>query len=388
MDLTRDIIYRNYTLNDENILDDVTGGGGVATGVEGCVVDSADISDVDVVQFIEKRSQQDGMDAGDVYHGMRRIRMAGTLYALTRALLFDSLADLRAALNPVLAQREEPADKGYRPLYFSVPTNRVDDYPTGAIELRILAMPRAFQAMFSRDQNGGEDDDSLAIPWQATFVCRDPSIQGATPQDYDLSEQVEVTNKTAAAATDLIASTAHGLVAGDRVRFTTLTGGTGLSTTTTYYVIAAGLTADAFAVSTSSAGSAVDITVDYTDVHYVKSLTVSGDLSNRGTYLAPVNALFVVGAASGQISATIGDSVFTITIPASTGTRTIRLKGDPEKVLTVEEDGVEVPRLDLISFTNDTTWPLIDSGESAYSFTFHGGILADGSHFWFYERYA
>ena len=159
MDTTRNIIYRSFVLNDESILDSVTGGGAYLSGIAGCVVDSADISDVDVVQFMEKRSQSDGMDAGTVELGARRIRLAGTLYNVSRPLLYDDLWDLRAALNPILAQRDEPADKGYRPLYFATPTARTDanDYPAGYIPLQVKAMPRAFQASFNRDLHGGDD---------------------------------------------------------------------------------------------------------------------------------------------------------------------------------------------------------------------------------------
>jgi hypothetical protein len=387
VDLTREIIYRSFVLNDEDIADSTTGGGGAGTGIIGCVVDSADFSDVDVVQFLEKRSQRDGMDAGDVFLGTRRLRMAGTLYNVTRAALYDSLADLRAALSPVLAQREEPLDRGYRPLYFSVPTNRLDDFPGGIIEMRLLALPRAFQALFDRDQLGGEDEDSLAIPWQATFVMRDPTLQGLDPQDYEPTTQTEVTSATATASTDLIGKTSHGLVAGDRVRITTLgTGGAGLNTTTNYYVLASGLTSSAFKVSLTSGGSAINITSDSTGLKYVKSVTTSGNLTNRGTYLAPVNMLFVVGRASGSIAVTMGDSIFTITVPASTGERIIRVRDDG--VITFEEDDVEVPSMSAIAFSGDTTWPLIDPDTSAYSITVHGCILAEGSHFWFYERYA
>jgi hypothetical protein len=305
MDLTQDIIYRSFTLNDSNLESNLTSGGATGSGISGCAVDSADFSDVDVVQFIEKRSQQDGMDAGDVFLGARRLRMAGTLYATTRALLYDQLAALRAALSPVLAQREEPLDRGYRPLYFSVPTNDATNWPLGAIPQRVLALPRAFQAIFNRDQLGGDDGDALAIPWQATFMCKDPTIQGASPQDYSLAN----------------------------------------------------------------------------------AATNAGNLTNRGNYIAPLDMLIEVTSASGSISATIGDSVFTITVPSSTGNRIIRFKGE-DKVLTVEEDSVEVTRMDLLSFSGSTTWPFIDPGTAAYSITKSGVTIVAGSHFWFYERYA
>jgi hypothetical protein len=388
MDTTRDITYRGFLLNDEDIQDSIVGGGAAGSGIAGSVVDSIDFSDVDVVQWTEKRSQADGSDAGDVMLGVRRIRMAGTLYAKTRATLFDDLWTLRAALNPVLAQREEPLDKGYRPLYFSVPTNRIADFPSLAIPLFVKALPRAFQQLTQRDNLGGEDDDALAVPWQATLLCKDPGIYVQTPVDvaFDTFPPL-VTGATISAATNLVTKATHGLAAGDRVTFSLLTGGTGLSTGVTYYVIASGLTANDFKVSTTSGGSEVDVTVNYTTASYVKSVTFSGNWVNRGTYLGKFNALLVVGAGGGTISATVGDSVFTVTVPASTGNRIIRIKDD--KVITFEEASVETPQMSSIVFTGDTTWPLIDPGSTPYSITFHGmaGLVA-GGHMWFNEQMA
>lgn len=73
-----------------------------------------------------------------------------------------------------------------------------------------------------------------------------------------------VTLQTSAAADDIIDATAHGFVAGDRVVFTALTGGAGLSTNREYYVIAANLAANTFQVSTTLGGSAVNFTSDIT----------------------------------------------------------------------------------------------------------------------------
>lgn len=308
MDLTQDITYRGFLLNDSTFLTNLTGGGTTGSGMTGCIVESADYSDVDVVQHVEKRSQQDGMEAGIPYLGTRRIRMAGTLYGTTRPALYDALADLKAALSPVLAYRDAPLDYGYQPLYFSVPTARTgaSEYPSGVIDLRILAMPRAFQASFIRDAQGGDDTEALAIPWQATFLAKDPTIQGSVYQDYDLTG----------------------------------------------------------------------------------SSPKAGNFINRGNYLAPVNMLIAVTSASGTITGSLGDSLFTITVPASTGSRTLRFKGE-DKLFTVEEDNVEVPRMELLTFTGDTTWPLVPSGTSAYSLTFSSSAMhGTGSLMWFYERYA
>ncbi len=388
MDLTRDIIYRGFVLNDPDTEVSFSGGGATDTGIEGCVVDSADFSDVDVVQFIEKRSQADGMDAGDVFLGSRRIRLAGTLYSKSRGGLYDAMVELRAALNPVLAQREEPLDKGYRPLYFGWPTLRTVDYPGGLIELQIKALPRANQAIFDRDRSGGDDADALAIPWQATLLCRDPGIYAAQPIDVDLTIVAAASSGvTISAATNLISKTAHGLVAGNRVNFYSLTGGVGLSTGVTYYVIASGITANAFKVSTTSGGSEVGVTTDYSAAKYAKSVTTSGNWTNRGSYLGKFNAVIEVGEGAGSISCVVGDSNFTVTVPSSTGNRIIRIKDD--KVLTFEEDDVETPQMSRITFLGDTTWPLIDVGLTPYSVTVHGCAGAQsGSHFWFYEQYA
>lgn len=69
---------------------------------------------------------------------------------------------------------------------------------------------------------------------------------------------------TAAAATDLFTRTAHGLAAGDAVRFTALTGGTGITAGKTYFVIASGITANDFRVSATLGGATIDVTSDLT----------------------------------------------------------------------------------------------------------------------------
>jgi hypothetical protein len=66
------------------------------------------------------------------------------------------------------------------------------------------------------------------------------------------------------ADTDLLTTAGHGLAAGDSIVFTSLTGGTGLVTGTTYYIIATGLTANDFEVSLTKAGAAVDFSTDVT----------------------------------------------------------------------------------------------------------------------------
>lgn len=308
MDLKQDVIYRDFKLNDSAIRDSIVPGSQAGAGISGCVIDSVDMSDVDVIQFLEKRSLQDGMDAGDVYLGARRIRMAGTLYGNSRAILYDNLQDLRNALSPTLAYREEPSEKGYRPLYFAVPTNDAENWPELAIEQRVLALPRGISYTVLRKSTGGEDGQGLAIPWQAILVCRDPSIYAVTEQE----------------------------------------------------------------------------------VVFQDTVNAAGNFENRGSYHAPLNMLFEVTSASGTITVTAGGSTFTLTIPGSTGTRIVRVKG-VDKIVTIEEDSVEALRMEVISFSGQSTWPLIDTGTSAYSVVFGGTInLTDStsSRMWFWEQWA
>jgi hypothetical protein len=72
------------------------------------------------------------------------------------------------------------------------------------------------------------------------------------------------TTGAAAAATDIITATAHGLVAGDTVRFNSVGAATPLTTTDVYYVIATNLAANTYSVSLTKGGTIVNITVDGT----------------------------------------------------------------------------------------------------------------------------
>lgn len=80
-------------------------------------------------------------------------------------------------------------------------------------------------------------------------------------------------------AGDLVGVVAHGYVAGDAVVFDDIVTTTGLSEGQRYYVIASGLTADAFKVSISVGGSAVALTTNGTGT--VQRTTTSTDVSGN-----------------------------------------------------------------------------------------------------------
>lgn len=80
-----------------------------------------------------------------------------------------------------------------------------------------------------------------------------------------LPASASTTLALSAAADDILdTTTAHGLSAGDPVKFTALTGGAGLVVGTVYYVIAANLGATTFQVAATAGGTAINFTSDIT----------------------------------------------------------------------------------------------------------------------------
>jgi hypothetical protein len=193
-DLNQDVIYRNFKANDAAIREAIIGAPGRGYGIAGCVIDMMDISDIEYVQFLEKRSESDGMDAGPVWAGVRRLRMAGTLYDTSRPLLMDRRNTFLAAFSPTLAIREEESSKGFLPLYYSERTSRGDDYGDNIIDLQIRARTASLSWDDDRDRSGGNDEQPLALPWRMTMIAKDPSIMGSSPQTTALTGSTQTGN--------------------------------------------------------------------------------------------------------------------------------------------------------------------------------------------------
>lgn len=90
----------------------------------------------------------------------------------------------------------------------------------------------------------------------------------------------------------VITKITHGLIAGDRVRFST-TGSlpTGLLTSTTYYVLAAGLTADAFEVALTDVGAAIITTGSQSGTHTMT--TIGYGFPNGAQLVSYMNGRFI-----------------------------------------------------------------------------------------------
>lgn len=112
---------------------------------------------------------------------------------------------------------------------------------------------------------------------------------------------------------DKITAAGHGFAAGDPVRF--LTTGTGLpvnfASATTYYVIASGLTADDFLVSTTRGGAAVNIVDAGDGANYVERYTTLPTGIVRGTVYYVRAANLTAGAF--EISTTPGGAAVNTT---------------------------------------------------------------------------
>lgn len=104
-------------------------------------------------------------------------------------------------------------------------------------------------------------------------------------------------------ATDTIAYTAHGLSAGDAVVYNNGGGAsaTGLTSGTTYYVIASGLTANAFKVSAADAGASVDITGTGNNAQFFEIVLAA----NRATAIADLGSS-IQATHSGWVKRTVG----------------------------------------------------------------------------------
>lgn len=142
-----------------------------------------------------------------------------------------------------------------------------------------------------------------------------------------------ITLALSAALDDIVdTAAAHGFTAGQRVKFESLTGGTGLVVGTTYYVIATSLTATTLQVSLTSGGAAVDFTTDITAGVLIAAYTAGeylkiGDLAE--TEIAVIGTVGTSGA---------GGTGLTLTTPL------IRAHDTLDAILQVVDAGTTIVR--------------------------------------------
>jgi hypothetical protein len=158
----------------------------LSSGVRrGSVLEVFDYSRSQGVGYTEKRAQDDGLDASDVYMGPRYINLAGTLYGEDEPDLHDLLQDLRTCLTPTSAYAFDKWDQGYIPLEFTLPTkdSRFGVRTAGGFERLVEYRARPVgQPSFSLRRDGGGspgaqgDIGGVAVTWSAQLECKDPRM--------------------------------------------------------------------------------------------------------------------------------------------------------------------------------------------------------------------
>lgn len=170
MDLTQPVEYRRFLLNNPHR----QSSGGPITG---CILERVNYSNVPGVGYTEKRALGDGYDASDVFMGMRRIQLQGTIYALTPGELFDRKQALVAAFSPTLAYAESPSTFGYLPLDWYEPTADTR-YVNPNRHVYCFVRPSSLpQFEVIRDKIGRKNaQEGLALQWQTVVEAKDPRI--------------------------------------------------------------------------------------------------------------------------------------------------------------------------------------------------------------------
>ena len=174
MDLSRAVVYRGFNLNGVTQI-------AAQERMYGSAIESVRMGNVQGIGWTEKRSLGDGNDASDVYLGARRVQLTGHIYGRTRAELFDFQQDLVTVLSPTSSYMSNPAEFGYNPMYYAVPTEDTayaadtngDRLRTLYMNLRPLATPAVD---ILRDAIGGQDDLGTGISWASTLEAKDPRI--------------------------------------------------------------------------------------------------------------------------------------------------------------------------------------------------------------------
>jgi hypothetical protein len=148
----------------------------------GCIIEEFDYGRAAGVGYTEKRAQDDGLDASDVFMGPRYIALTGVVYGADMADVFDQMQTIRAAFTPTIAYMNDVADYGYIPLEFSLPTHDTAFAATGMAKLLEFRARPVGQPQFSvrRDtgafSNGSLDENGGAMMWRVTLECKDPRM--------------------------------------------------------------------------------------------------------------------------------------------------------------------------------------------------------------------
>ena len=164
---------------------------------------------------------------------------------------------------------------------------------------------------------------------------------------------------TSSEADDIIdTTTAHGFTAGQRIKFETITGGTGLVAGTTYFVLAANLAATTLQVSLTLAGAAELFSTNITAGILIPAYTAGEFLKVGDTGETEIRSIVTVGTSSLG-----GNTGLTLSAPL------VFAHDAGDAILEVDDAGTTI-----------TTWRTGRVPASAFKTVILDGIGVDGRH--------
>lgn len=180
MDLSSPIIYNGLTATPPTPTP-----GAPRSGVE---FESVDISDLTVDAYLARRALQDGMDVGDVYLGMRNVRIQGAALGTTAGQAFDKLQSVLHAFSPTIAYQADTANKGFLAFQFRQSTISTSVWTAGYVPmqfyLRPLTPPRY---SIGRASTADPTQRGFSIPFSVNLIARDPRKYAQTAQAVSIS---------------------------------------------------------------------------------------------------------------------------------------------------------------------------------------------------------
>ena len=182
MDLSLPIIYNGITAEGELAL---------AKGIlRGYQINTVQLSDITSEEYTQKRAQQDGMFAADVFLATRKVVIDGGVYGSSRGDAFDLLQGWTGAFSPRVAYHADTPNVGFLPFKFYQPTDNLstwplNTYPNG-IPLQMFLRPM-IPVHYEIINNQGEDAKrGYTIHTTTTLMARDPRRYLQTPIVMDL----------------------------------------------------------------------------------------------------------------------------------------------------------------------------------------------------------
>jgi hypothetical protein len=163
------------------------------------------------------------------------------------------------------------------------------------------------RAGFAVTCQAGETTAKTFSPAVGGYVCNSPFTGGGTTTVSGNLGQATVT--TPIASPGVVNWTAHGFAAGQPV-YLTVSGGslpTGLSTTGLFFVIAAGLTANAFEVASTVGGTAINFTGTSTGTQTGNAITTLIDGTTNSTTAISIQGSCNLTISNLRLKATVND---------------------------------------------------------------------------------